>query len=423
MRSQVDLPPFHIIAAALHTTTERLVREVTAPQDTAPDWNDFEWAVARAVSVMQGISGLLDRRLKWQGPAGWREFLADQHAHMRARDQQIELLLARLDVALAQAGIAFVPLKGSAIRALRLHHPGERPQGDIDLLLDRADLAAAGRVLEAVGYQPLYSNRHHDVYAPASRLPPAGFGEHADSPIKIELHGHVAEALPVDDVDITATILPANRIPGANAYASFAALVRHAGLHAAGNMRANAMRYFQIYEIAQLAVRMTTADWRELVGQGEARAQGWWLYPPFVMAARYLPGTVPAHWLTALRSLCPRRLRERFEQVSIYEVSWSNLRIPALPGLEWSRSLGHTLRFARSRAWPGRVARDELASARTSESSLMRARWYGASQAERIVRWLFTRPPRVQTLALVGASLAADPHPAQNSPRRRQSFQ
>ena len=45
-----DLPPFRVIAAALRTTTERLVREVVEPQDAPPQWNEFEWAVARAVS-------------------------------------------------------------------------------------------------------------------------------------------------------------------------------------------------------------------------------------------------------------------------------------------------------------------------------------------------------------------------------------
>jgi hypothetical protein len=229
--------------------------------------------------------------------------------------------------------------------------------------------------------------------------------------LKIEVHSQIAEALPIEPLEITASIVSARRSPGANHYASFAALMRHMCLHAAGNMRANAMRFLQIYEVAELARRMTPVDWNELLGEETTRMTAWWLYPPLILAERYVPGSIPANWLAELRCICPRRLRERFERISIYEVSWSNLRIAALPGREWSRTLGDTLRFARSRAWPSRVALDELSAGLVAAPRIAEMRWYGAPHIERIARWLFSRPPRVQTISAVRAALRADPAP------------
>jgi hypothetical protein len=404
--SNRGLPPFRVIAAALRTTTERLVREVVDPHDSPPRWNEFEWAVARAVCSMQGISGLLATRLSWREPAGFRDFLQAQRAHTLRRDELIEQQLARLHQVLGVAGICFVPLKGSALRPLRLHQPGERPQGDIDLLLHVDDLAACGRRLKTIDYRLLYSSRRHDVYVSTGQTARFHFGEHPENPLKLELHTRITEELPVETVDITASICPVFDAPGAGSYSSLAALMRHLCLHAAGSMRANAVRFLQILDIALLARRLAPADWRELLGEGDARARAWWLFPPLCVAARYVNGSVPMSVLEELRPICPRRLRERYECVSIYEVSWSNLRIPALPGHEWARTPGDILRFARSRLWPSPVARDELvAQTQVAQPHLMQVRWYGASQAERILRWLFSNTPRVQTISSVSAAL------------------
>jgi hypothetical protein len=182
--------------------------------------------------------------------------------------------------------------------------------------------------------------------------------------------------------------------------------MRHLCLHAAGNMRANAVRFLHIHEIALLARRLSTSDWRELLGDGAGRTSAWWMYPSLALASNYLPGSIPPRLLAEFRAVCPSRLRRRYQRMSLYEVSWSNVRIAALPGLEWARSLGETWRFARSRAWPDRTAIDELALASVAQPALTSIRWYGASHAERIVRWVFTRPPRVQTMVSVRAAIA-----------------
>jgi hypothetical protein len=86
-------------------------------------------------------------------------------------------------------------------------------------------------------------------------------------------------------------------------------------------------------------------------------------------------------------------------------VSWANLRIAALPGLEWARTPGEGLRFARSRLFPPRGPRRADLADRHCAAPPHARRWYGVSHAERVLRWVFTRPPRVQTISVVSAAL------------------
>jgi hypothetical protein len=122
-----DLPRFGVIAAALQRTTEQLAHELANPGASAPDWNPFEWDVARAVSSMQGITVLLAHRLRWRGPDCWQDFLEAQRRLALQRDLRIASLIERVGAALQSAGIGAVGLKGTALRRLGLYSPGERP--------------------------------------------------------------------------------------------------------------------------------------------------------------------------------------------------------------------------------------------------------------------------------------------------------
>ena len=181
-------------------------------------------------------------------------------------------------------------------------------------------------------------------------------------------------------------------------------------VHKIAVLRANAMRFLQVYDCALLSRRMGEADWRELLGV-DPRRSAWWVYPSLVMAERYVPQSVPPAVLAEFAAACPRRLRERFMRCEVSDVSWSNLRIAALPGLEWARSLGEKLRLARKRAFPAREDIDELKRGLSTLPTLDQSRWYHGSQAARILRWTFGRPPRVQTMVSVCAALRAGPRP------------
>jgi hypothetical protein len=394
------LPPFDVVAAALRTTTERLVGEVVQPQESAPDWDEFHWAVARAVCAMQGISALLANRLRWRGPAAWETFLAEQAAESLARDEHIGVLLARLDEATRAAELGVLALKGSALREMKLYAPGERPQGDIDLLVDAGDMPRITRVLESLDYRCACNLRRHAVFEPRLKMHGPAFGEHRANPLKIEVHTCIAEPLPVTPVDITARLVPAQWVPGINPYRDDTALLLHLALHAAGNMRAHALRFLQLHDIAQLAPRLGAQAWEQ--------PDSWWLAAPLSLVARYHPGLLGDELLDALWRRAPRPLRRALAHQSVTDVSWSNLRIHALPGIEWARTPLEALRFARSRIAPSRTALAELAHAVESMPSMKLTGWYEASHLRRILRWLSGKPARVQTLASVCASLAGD---------------
>jgi hypothetical protein len=123
------------------------------------------------------------------------------------------------------------------------------------------------------------------------------------------------------------------------------------------------------------------------------------------LSQRYYAGCLPRDVLLELRAQCPRALRFTAERKSLTDVSWSNPRIHALPGIAWSRTPVDALRFIRSRLLPSRVALAELEFALQAQPQLDLVPWYGLPHNERIMRWLFSRPPRVQTMVSVRAAL------------------
>ena len=154
--------------------TEVLARELTAPTHQEPPWSEFEWHIARAVAAMQGVSSLLHARLRWEGPDGWRRFLAEQWDHSLARYRQIASLLEAIDSQARRNGLPLVSLKGAALHAIALYSGGERPMGDIDLLVREGDIAAISQVLDACGYAAAFTTHRHQVFEPRlKRLHPA----------------------------------------------------------------------------------------------------------------------------------------------------------------------------------------------------------------------------------------------------------
>jgi Uncharacterised nucleotidyltransferase len=403
----MQLPPLSQVATALRKTTEVLAQELAAPADEAPHWTEFEWHIARAVSAMQGVSSLLHGRLRWEGPDGWRRFLAAQRDHSVARHGQIKSLLNAIDSRARRDGLPLVALKGAALHASALYAAGERPMGDIDLLVRKDDTAAIAGVLEACGYAAGFDTHRHRVYQ--SRLKKSAIsgrlGEHADNPINIEVHTRIAEQLPITGADITQFLFPGAAHAGTNAYPSAAALMLHLLLHAAGNMRARALRLIQLHDIALLAQRLDSHDWEELLAMRIDNRAPWWALAPLIMTARYFPSAIPSELFASLAKDCPAWLRNRARRQQLADVSWSNIRIEAFPGLEWSRTPREALQFVSSRIWPSREARSELAEGAAQIPGAVAIPWYGISHGARIVRWVFSRPPRVQTLLSVRAAL------------------
>jgi Uncharacterised nucleotidyltransferase len=394
------------IAAALSKTTELLAGEMASPGANRPELSDFEWRIAAAAAAMHGISPLLHSRLRWQGPAAWQEFLEGQRGHSLARHQVIERLLRELQTSARAAGIPVVVLKGPALHGEGLYAAGERPMGDVDLLIRAADSAAIARALAECDYAPGHAYRRHWVFEPAQRRVPQTphLGEHIDNPIKVEVHTRIAESLPSSQIDITDSILPTALRRGLNEYPSRARLMLHLLLHAAGNMRARALRLIQLHDIALLGATFCDGDWGELLG---LRRNGlWWAAAPLALVLRYYPGAVPQALYDTLRDECPALLRRAMTRHRLTDVSWSNIYVQAFPGLEYSRTLGDATRYIGSRVWPSPSARAELRQGSAQIIGVESVPWYRQSHSRRILRWIFSRPPRVQTLLCVRTSLS-----------------
>jgi Uncharacterised nucleotidyltransferase len=402
------LPPLSRIAAALRAVTETLALELAVPTDGPPPWSDFEWRIGQAVTAMHGVSALLRARLRWRGPARWRQFLEEQQDHVAGRQHNIAVLLEALESQTRAQGIPLVPLKGAALHTRGLYRAGERPMADIDLLVREADVAAVIRLLETHGFEGTFTSWRDRLFEPRTSKKSSPFGEHVDNPIKIELHTRIRERLPVNETDITAFLFPRQAQPGLNGYSSDAALMLHLLLHAAGNMRVHALRLIQLHDIARLAARFDPRDWEELLAYHPDGEPLWWAAPPLRLAAHYHPDIIPQPVIARLNRECPWLLGKVARRQRLSDVSWSNVRAYALPGIEWSRSCGEALGFVAGRIFPGREARLELKRFAEYHPGAAAIPWYGISQGARILRWVVSRPPRVQTLLCVRAALASD---------------
>jgi hypothetical protein len=399
-----ELPPYRTVAAALRKTTEHLARELVQPSHTPPDWSELEFGVARSVAAMQGITVLLANRLRWRGPEAWEAFLTRQREQSVLREALLRHLLERIDSATRDARVPCVALKGSAVRSLGLYAPGERPSSDIDLLVRKPDAAAVGAAIGSLDYEVFEDVQRHTTYVPRKRTTPTPLGEHVANTISIEVHTLVAEVLPIRKVDITEHLQPAHAEPGVNPYPSLAALLLHLLLHATDNMKTHCLRQVQLHDVALLLGRFGAADWDALLDSARA-GELWWAYPPLAMTARYYDCRVPPALLHDIRRSCPVILRRVSERHELTDVSWSNLRISALPGIAWSHTPVEALRYAWHRVSPEPDTLEEVRTALVLQPQLGIVPWYQVSQSKRIVRWFVSRPPRVQTLSSVAAAL------------------
>lgn len=403
---EIPLPGPAVVRATLKAVTDRLAAELAGPTPDAPDWNPFEWRTAMAVSVMHGISGLLAGRLHWHGVPAWQDFLDGQLDQSRRRERRARDLLAQLDRSARQAGLPLLAMKGAALLALGLYAPGERPMSDVDLLARPADLARADGLIRAHGYQLNAARPRHRAYEPPGYGFDRAFGEHEGNPTKIELHEAVRESLPVQQVDITPSLLPGTAVPGLNPYASNAALMRHLLLHTAGNLCSRSVRLIQLHDIVLLGARLDADDWRHALAPASDGRPAWWAAPPLALAQRLFPGTLPEAVLQPALAACPPLLRDRIASRGLADCSLSHLDTPMLPGIEWSHSAGEALLFAWHRLHPPQQERMAHLQAVSREHSLAGSAWMRQPRWRKALSFLRGAPPRVQTMYNLHRALA-----------------
>jgi hypothetical protein len=393
------------LQGTLRKITERLAAELAQPTLAAPDWSPIEWRLARAVAVIHCVSPLLSGSLRWQGPAPWRDFLAGQKAHVAARHRRIQELLDQIDARCHEQGIAIVGLKGAALHSMGFYRAGERPMADVDLLVHASDTTRTGQVLQSLGFSESSATWRHAVFVPKVCNLHRGLGEHTDNYLKVELHARLAEKLPLRITDVTDCVYPRKPHPGLNAYPSTAALMIHLLIHAAGSMASRSLRLLNLHDIALVSSRMAGSDWDELVA-GRSVNRRWWALPPLQLTARYYPDAVPSDVLAALSTQCPWTLRQVVRHRCLSDVSLSYPWIDAFPGIAWSRSGAEIVQYLGDRIWPNKEMRRQRAKLVETEVAASVNDWGRLSQKQRMLRWLTSRPLRVETLSPVRMALA-----------------
>ena len=401
-----EFPEPVVLDRTLRKITEVLAQELAFPTQVAPDWSEFEWLVARAVAAMHGVSPLLARALRWQGPAGWRGFLEEQRTHTVKRHGRIAELLLRLDQRAREAGVAAVALKGVALHAFGVYEAGDRPMADVDLLVRPADAHLTATMLESLGYAESYTIWKESVFARVDEQEPALLGEHSNNGVKIELHVRICERLPLRITDVSEHIFPPHPQPGLNAYPSKASLMIHLLLHAAGTMAFQSLRLLHLHDLARLSSQMTEADWKAVLEAGEHGERPWWAFPPLNLMSRYFPSKIPVGVLAALADDCPYLLKRTARRRTLCDVSFSHLWVDAFPGMEWSRSLREVLGYVASRVRPNVKHIAFRAHIAQSEAWAKKGQWSRLSQGGRILQWITSRPTRPATMHAVRAALA-----------------
>src|SRR6185312_12415905 len=201
---------------------------------------------------------------------------------------------------------------------------GERPMADLDLLVRPDDAEIAVAVLLALSYRDAGTTWKHQGFEPLEAAQSSPLGEHADNPIKIDLHHRICERLPLTPTDLTDLVFPPHAQPGLNAYPRAAALLTHVLAHAAGSMTHRGLRLIQLCDISRLARRMSDADWADLLDLHGGDRRLWWAVPPLMLTARYFPDAIPHEIVTGLESGCPWVLRQVTRRRNLADFSYSH---------------------------------------------------------------------------------------------------
>lgn len=258
---------------------------------------------------VHGISGLL-ARLSERSPARLGESLhaalAAERAAIGERGARLAEDVAALGRRAERAGLPFAPLKGAVLAPTRYRDLSLRPAADVDLLAPDGTFEAWRRALSEAGYREAGRTLKHATFVRDGGRVPDGFGEHPDNPRPVDLHDAIREPMLGRIVDVTEAVtarLTAGTLHGVPALlpdddALLIHLLLHAGPHAIG-------RGVRLVQLADLGLLRTGRESPRAAG-GALGEIAWGVAQ---LAARSLPGCLPAPFLEGLSSHAPSDAR------------------------------------------------------------------------------------------------------------------
>jgi len=155
-----------------------------------------------------------------------------------------------------------------------------------------------------------------------------------------------------------------------------------------------------LHDIALVSSRMSAADWQQIVSMDRNMGSPWWALPPLQLTARYYSTAVPPHVLAALSSHCPWTLRLA-QHRRLSDASLSYPWIEAFPGVAWSQSCGEIVKYIGGRMRPDHETRRQRGIRLETDFVASQTEWSQLSQAQRMLKWLTSKPLRVETLHAV----------------------
>lgn len=299
-RRRKERPSF---AAATRALRDALVAESSEPvarslvSGVSPD--DVLFAAR-----IHGVSGLLARLPDLPGALGGE--LSIDVERLAARAARLAEDLSRLGERAGRKGLPFVPLKGGILAFSRYADPSLRPLADLDVLAPPGTFEAWTELLLEEGYEVRTRGERDWVLARPGARRPDDFREHPDNPRPVELHRSLAVRLLGRTVDVTprylAGLAPSTVLGQPALVPPDGVLFLHLLVHAGPALGGRGVRLIQLHDLGLVRPgRAEAAPARELLGEA-----AWGLS---ALAARALPGTLPATYLEALPSPSARRLR------------------------------------------------------------------------------------------------------------------
>ena len=315
-----------------------------------PEWSELEWAIARSAAAMQGISALLANRLSWSGPPAWQRF-SRSSASKACCVTRASARCSSASTRRRGSGDRLRRAQGSRASCARSLRPGERPMGDVDLLVASRDLRAIAAAMADIGYVEAFTTRRHRVYEPrrqgrATRLRRARRQSAEDR----SAHGRRGAAARAQSRYHGSGCGRVGRDPGSTTIpTSSRCCCTCCSMRPATCARTRCGRYSCTTSLL-VASLLYEHDWRALLEQAARERRAVVDVSAVGADGALLPRAHPAGGVArGAASLARASCASLPARQTLTDVSWSNLRIHAFPGIAWSRTPLDALRFIRSR--------------------------------------------------------------------------
>lgn len=345
----------------LRADQDRLLRWVlthfTGDASSAP-LPDLPGERFREAGLWSGLTALIATMAQERAvdlPSDWRSFAEDQRGEVARRQERFAALLPRVLVALHDAEVRAIPVKGAVFMAGGWFHASARPMADLDILVDPAQRLVASVALRRIGLEQVGGNAWEDTFlgwgdGSTGRVD----GESADHNGKVELHPGWVERLHhylVDDGGtVTSTAVPGTLAGAACWLLPPVAFAAHVVGHLSACVIRSDARALNVLD-SVLALRALDTDGRPayaaLIEQFDPRlsAPGLWL------VHAHQPDAVAETVVTAALRRLPEAAQRRLAATSTSAV---------LRGIEGGTDLGWRLAFTHTNAERLRVVRQAI---------------------------------------------------------------